>query len=254
MALRNRKTIKNFFRKGTIPTESSFEDMVDSMVNIIDDGFLKNSDEGLMLSPTGDSDRLVTFYKNIEFKNPAWSFELGPDKDASGFNIKDQQQETRFFIHPSGNVGIDTVKPRARLEVNGFVGSDGRLGTHHIGEVDAKGSWQDLLKDIKGCVALEIVARAGGKQGAGKYALMHCIAITTYGNSRQKIKKVQAYYGGFWHKMAIRWKEYKNSDNTTGIGLQIKTRSNYGEGSKIRFHITKLWDDHDMDALFTAKK
>ena len=69
MPLQNRNTLKSFFRKGQLPQETHFKDLVDSMVNKVDDGMTKTIDDGLMLSPIGTSTKLISFFKSISHKN-----------------------------------------------------------------------------------------------------------------------------------------------------------------------------------------
>ena len=40
MALINRQTLKNYFKKGGFATEKHFVDLIDSSLNVVDDGFL----------------------------------------------------------------------------------------------------------------------------------------------------------------------------------------------------------------------
>ncbi len=42
----NRETLKTYFRKGAVPTEEQFADLIDSTPNIEDDGFVKVQNEG----------------------------------------------------------------------------------------------------------------------------------------------------------------------------------------------------------------
>lgn len=65
MAMKDRNTLKNYFRKGNLPSEANFENLIDSSVNKIDDGFSKTEDEGLMLSNIGESEKIISFYENI---------------------------------------------------------------------------------------------------------------------------------------------------------------------------------------------
>ena len=41
MTKRNRKTLSDNFADGSLPTQDAFGDLIDSMVNIVDDGFDK---------------------------------------------------------------------------------------------------------------------------------------------------------------------------------------------------------------------
>jgi DNA-binding transcriptional regulator YhcF (GntR family) len=53
MDKKNRETLKNYFKKGSLPSEKEFANLIDSMLNTIDDGFEKTEDEGLKISAPG---------------------------------------------------------------------------------------------------------------------------------------------------------------------------------------------------------
>lgn len=242
MAIQNRDTLKKRFKNGEMPTQRHFEDLIDSMVNKADDGLSKCIDHGLMLAPEGKSTKLVSFYKSIEEKVPAWAIELAEDSKGKALQIGEEgRKEPAVFIQSGGNMGIGTATPGYDLDVNGLAGMKGRIGTFRKGEVPGNGKWQTIAEGLDGCNALEVMAGIGGLQGEGKYALLHAIAVSTYGRSKSKIKKVQAHYGWFWNKLCIRW-----SGTTFNYSLQVRTRRNYGEGVNIKFHISKLWDDREM--------
>ena len=64
MTKRNRNTLKNYFLNGSVPNQDQFKDLIDSNLNIIDEGFDKSPDEGLKVSQLGDSGRLISFFKD----------------------------------------------------------------------------------------------------------------------------------------------------------------------------------------------
>ncbi|MFT3826066.1 MAG: hypothetical protein QM731_19245 [Chitinophagaceae bacterium] len=247
MPLKNRTTLKNFFSIGNMPTQSNFADLIDSSLNIVDDGFYKSMDDGIVIAPSGKSEKLITFFDNTEYKNASWSFNLDTRKKDPALNIKNNKNQCLIYAGQNGNTGINTDAPISELHVNGFTTSDGRIGSYAIGEVPANGNWHAILPSLSGCHAFEIVAQAG-KVNEGKYALLHAVAVATFGKSRTRIRKTQAYYGWFWDKIGLRW-----SGDTFDYSLQIKTRSHYGDKVNIRYHITKLWDDKFMNDLFAPK-
>ena len=245
MSKKNRATLKTFFHEGCMPTQANFEDLIDSSVNIVDDGFYKNMKDGIIIAPSGKSQKLITFYENTEYKSPAWSFNLKTEDSNGALVINNNKEKPCFYAGQDGNNGINTDTPIAPLHVNGFTASDGRLGTYKMGEVPANGEWQTLIPSLSGCHAFEIVARAGGKETEGKYVLMHAIAVATYGKSSMRIRKTQSYYGWFWNKMSLRW-----TGDTFDYYLQIKTRRSFGDTARIHFHITKLWDDSCINNFY----
>ena len=55
MAKTNRKTLKEYFGKGKKPNHTQFADLIDSMLNVVDDGFNKSAERGMLLSPLNDA-------------------------------------------------------------------------------------------------------------------------------------------------------------------------------------------------------
>lgn len=247
MKLLNRQTLKKFFSAGARPKESNFSSLIDSMMNKIDDGISKTMEDGLMLSPEGkESDRILSIYESIEDQLPQWSFTLNQEED-KGLSIiapvtKDEANNVMHF-QKTGAIGVGTKTPRTTLEIDGTLGIDTRVGTYKLETVPADGKWHDVITNLDGCVAFEVVAQVG-KEKTGKYALLHANAVSTFGKSHHRIRRTQAHYGWFWNKIAIRF-----TGSTYNYKLQLKTRSDYGTGHNISFHITKLWDN-DMMKLF----
>ncbi len=241
----NRDSLKSFFSNGNRPDENNFGSLIDSMVNKVDDGISKNIKDGLILSPEGDeSDRLVSFYKKIQDDVPQWSIELSDD-GSQGLGISepvpDAETKIRMFFEKGGNIGVNTTQPKTIFEVNGVLGITGRIGTYKISTIPADGVWHNIITDLNGCCAFEIIAQVG-KEKTGKYALLHANALSTFGKSKNKIKTTQAHYGHFWNKLALRW-----TGSTYNYSLQLRTRSDYGADQDVKFCITKLWDNDIMD-------
>ena len=76
MALINRQTLKNYFKKGGFATEKHFIDLIDSSVNSVDDGITKSSEHGLKLSPRKENSKLLSFFKRITQEYSDYSFDL----------------------------------------------------------------------------------------------------------------------------------------------------------------------------------
>ncbi len=245
MSLQNRDTLKGFFRKGKLPSEGHFNDLIDSMVNKVDDGMSKTIEDGLMLSPIGSSQKLMSFYKSIEDKNPAWSFDI--DSGNANLRINNHVGDSIVTLKNDGKVGINNDDPRFELDVNGAVGMTGRIGTFHTGKILGDGKWHPVLSELNGCHILEVVAGIGKKK-TGKYGLLHAYAMSTFGKSKNKINIHQAHYGVRCNKIQLKW-----TGSTYNYSLEMRTRCSYEGEYYIRYYISSLWFDPFMDNSFEHK-
>ncbi len=245
MALINRQTLKNYFKKGGFATEKHFVDLIDSSLNVVDDGISIQRDHGLRISPIGFSTKLISFFKKSTQKSPEFSFELD-QANAPGLSVQGDNDKSIIKVKKEGLVGINTLDPKYTFDVNGTVGMRSRVGTHAIGSVPGDGSWHSILSNLDGVNGYEVTANIKGKLGSGRYSIAHAIALSTFGgrSSRNKIKTTVASYGSFFYKISFRW--YGDVHN---YELQAKTSRHFGIDEKtgtpfpISFNIVKLFSD-----------
>ncbi|HKJ40507.1 MAG TPA: hypothetical protein VKA27_00385 [Sunxiuqinia sp.] len=281
----DRKQLKAFFKKGSLPEESAFEKLIDSTFNKADDR-LDINEEGLMIYPSDNGkEKLLSFFEDKDDAEAMWAMFISKKEnggiyfskigqsDFDNYEPKDEDQAPVLFLQKSGGrIGVGTDSPNNKLDVRGIVASEGRAGNYAEGVLDADGEWHNVFQseNLYGCNAYEIMAYVEGDKGEGRYALMHAIAISTFGNSKPKITKTIAYHGKWWNKISIRWesrpsrikekpagkkkkmidlvKLWKSisglweSKDPFNYNLQLKTKSNYGEGKKIYFKVSLLWD------------
>jgi hypothetical protein len=243
-----REDLKKHFRNGQIPTEYDFGFLIDSMINKQDDGFRKEADNGLVISATGNSKKLVTFLKNVNDLDPFFSIEKDEQGTASMRfnaavdNAKDPEDNKSFFFGVDGRLGIGKRSDEnLKLDVEGFTGLQGRVGTYASGAVPADGKWHVILDNLDNCSAFEVMARTG-KKGSGKFAIMHAIAVSAFGSARgRKIRKTSSHFGFFWNKLNLRFR-----GTTHNYSLQLRTNANYGSEIDIHYRITNLWDDENF--------
>lgn len=81
MSQKTRIILKEYFEVGDTPTESQFVDLIDSLVNIIDDG--------------------VCEWKKVTISYGDFKPEAGKIKFITAFNIPAGEQVHRFIIHPT---------------------------------------------------------------------------------------------------------------------------------------------------------
>ena len=95
MAIRNRNTLIEGFSKGQRPTADDFKNLIDSTVNILDDGFSKDAQSGIKLAPMSEQDGTVmTFLQNMtDDGGGRWEFDiLNNDMKISRVNEKEKYQ------------------------------------------------------------------------------------------------------------------------------------------------------------------
>nr|VFK08714.1 MAG: hypothetical protein BECKLPF1236B_GA0070989_10047 [Candidatus Kentron sp. LPFa] len=126
---KDRSALKSYFVKNSIPTEKNFEDLIDGMLNLKDDGFAKPAGSPLCIEASGNTEsqkKAINFYNSFSDDSPDWVFSLNP-RGASGqantakrgFSIGDAEGNSKFFIDKdTGNVGIGTVAPGKRFHVS----------------------------------------------------------------------------------------------------------------------------------------
>jgi hypothetical protein len=243
MAILNRITLKNFFRKGSVPTETNFADLIDSSINIVEDGIGRSVEDGFRIAPMGYSKRLLSFYENSQKSNPDWFISLN-DGNSKGLSFHQTDNDYRLVLKNGGNIGIGISNPTSKLEVKGCIGMDARKGTFVEGQVPGDAKWHDIIAELDEIHAFEVMAQISGKKGSGRYAIAHAFALATVGGylSKWSIRKTAANYGGFLNQLQFRW-----TGSVNNYALQVRTRRHYGlndqnaEPYQIKFHVTKLW-------------
>ncbi|MCB1947897.1 hypothetical protein [Nitrosomonas sp.] len=253
MAKQNRKTLEAKFKNGSMPSEIAFADLIDSTLNLIDDGFDKTVKDGLRIFQLGDG-KLMSFYQKMETLSPLWF--VGLDKATSNLRIGNQFNPNVLTLRSIGEmdksrgttrvgVGINTERPQCELDVAGTVAAHGRTGKKDEFAVPADGEWYDISGVLTGCQAFEVVAGVGGRDADGKYALMHAFALCTY-YAKNHISYHQAHYGAKCNQLELRWEPVSTESDNFEFVLQLRTGIYYGNDIWVKYHITRLWEDTAM--------
>ena len=251
MAKKDRKTLKKYFEAGRLPSSAQFADLIDSTLNVVEEGFDKTAEDGFKVSQLDHTGKLVSFYENIDVRRPLWYLHIdmasgglifGNQANPNVLALDTEARRDRADSESEIGVRVGINKPAAEyeLDVDGTVAARGRIGSRGE-DVPADGKWHAITKALDGCQALEIVAGVG-KKGSGKYALVHAMALKTF-DAKGKITYTQAHYGSRCNRIKLRWK--KKARRAT---LQLKTRCCYGEGVFVRYYLTRLWFDPFMQA------
>lgn len=237
MARRNRTTLRKYFARGKMPTEEHFSDLIDSMLNILEEGFDKSPEKGMSLAPLDEEGHVISIFRKIEDEEQKWTVSL--EKSTENLIVKKFDGQPVFALNQDGQVGFGTAAPQHQLHTTGMAGLYGRTGTFDAGQVAADGKWHTISDPLNGCYAFEVIA-GSGKPGEGKYALLIATAIQCFGAHRRIYTK-QSWYGIRCNKIRLRWKNENGN-----CFLQIKTRCNYDPGTMISYNISSLWDNHRM--------
>ncbi|MDR0683109.1 MAG: hypothetical protein LBG15_14860 [Dysgonamonadaceae bacterium] len=237
MPRRNRQTLKEHFQSGKRPSQQDFDNLIDSTVNILDDGFSKSAKDGMSLAPLIEKGTVLSVFKEISDAKPQWEFALNSEQ---GLEIRRCESDNYIPIMVLKTDGSIVLSEKGKDTVfAGTVGISVREGTLFKGEVPADGHWHDITDELAGNLLMEVVAVAGG--GApDKQAVMVATAISCSG-IHPKIRKTQSYCGIFGHKIRLRWKKIKGEHKTK---LQLKTVFKYRNNAYIQYHITSLWNDN----------
>ena len=236
MARRNRQTLKESFRQGKKPSEQDFENLIDSTLNILDDGFSKSPETGMGLAPLLEKGTVLSVFKEMSDAKPQWEFAINQENNL----------EIRRF-EEIGSIPLLTLKTDGSVEITGkgkkavFGGTirmAAREGSLYRGKAPADGCWHDVTSKLDGCPVLEITAVAG-KKHSGKYAVLTATATACFGR-HSKIRKIDSYFGLYGNKIRIRWKKTRGRYSAK---LQLKTIFKYDDDTDIHYHITSLWND-----------
>jgi len=260
MAKKNRSTLKRFFGAGALPSEEQFGDMIDSSLNVIDEGFNKSPEHGFEISAQGDHERMLSFFRNSASQYPAWTISYDKDRDNLTFKkvAYDNSIKPVVTLNAEGQVGINKDKPEWMLDVGGVVSSYGRIGASNDKQktIPADGGWHNITEVLSGCHGLEVMAGVGSPR-TGKYALMNAIALNTFNpsgwffnflNLKKRISYHQAYYLSFTNKLKLRW-----HGEGRQYTLQLRTNCNYGKEVQISYYLTRLWFHEDMSESWAEK-
>lgn len=232
MAKTNRRTLKEYFGKGKKPDSGQFADLIDSMLNIVDDGFNKSAERGLQLSPLDDEGAVMEIRRNILDNEPAWIVALGKGGE---LNIhRGLYEEPSVSLFQDGRIVLGT-KDKIELEINGTVRADSFTGNYLKGKVPANGQWQNIGELEYGCMGYQIEAACGLK-GKGRYALAEATAIHCFGK-HPSIRSSHSWFGSRFNRIQFRW--YSEGLNCR---LQVRTRSDYGEDVWVYYCIKRLFD------------
>lgn len=269
-----RETLRKFFAAGQMPTQEHFGDLIESTLNLRDEGFGKTPEHGLQVVSAPGRAALLSLFSGRDPANPVWALHHGAEGDALQWVAGPGQQRQAAAVlsllpaqdaPPTAEgaaalplpprVGINNAAPRHALDVAGTLASEGRLGSfrdHVAAALPANGQAHTLIDRLSGCQAFEIMAGVGA-EGTGRYALLHAVALNTFNPvvqwwqrlwppaRRRGIRMTQAHYGRRCDRIDLWWEGGHGKD--AEYRLRLRTGCDYGPQVMVRASVTRLWLD-----------
>ena len=242
--------IRTFERVSSVERED-IRDVVQSTF-IRGEGLDHSGSSGLEITANGAANTLLTFYEDNGDNKEPWKIQLDGNK---GLNF-DVDGSSKLYIDKSGRIGISNTKPNYALDVNGYVGMQGRVGTYKKGKKPADGNWHTILSfNENDCCGVELIAYIADNTHE-RFGLTYIIALYPGGRDGGNITMVNEASNRFWffgrkqNKIRFRWDKTDN-----GCDLQMKSHSHYGNNNhkkkQIFFRASKVWDKSFEDGIMT---
>lgn len=269
-----RDSLKSNFKAGSLPTEDDFSHLIDSMLHMEDEGFSKSPEYGLKISSAPNQGALLTFFRKEEGDRPLWSLQHAKTGDRLNIHTWDGGEwkpPTVTLDRQNGFVGIGEPNPKCSLDVNGFVGSTGRIGTYPLATKPEKlqpdGEWHVIAKVAnRSCVAFEVVACAqGGTDEVPHLSMVHAYAVNAGNpclgglwawldgfkwvdgwidrtfNRKKHIRTTESRFGQRCDRIELSWRPETDEHGRPCYALAIRTRCYFGENAELAVRLTQLW-------------
>lgn len=116
---RERTDLYDKFRQGAIPSGADFADLIRSQLNLMDDGIDISEDDKdpICFRAHGENDNFLDFATSGGTKKWRISGRC-EDVTKEGLNITAEDQSKLYIERETGNIGINTDKPGAKLHIN----------------------------------------------------------------------------------------------------------------------------------------
>ncbi|MEG1564365.1 MAG: hypothetical protein RR365_11680 [Bacteroides sp.] len=205
----NRKTLKSYFKKGDVPTEAQFAELIDSVPNIMDDGQAARTAEGWAFHPA-QSGRLDLDLYNEEFKGngekPAWVISVTEDKRLV---IGNEKKEAVIEVLQDKTVKIHSGDEPKPITDDGYFTLPADKGWHDVPI--------NFPQENPCCCVFNIYASC--IDNIGIYQLTRA-TVVWMDKMEQWVESPQKHWWGWFGCIRIRW--------NGGSKLQIRTKRRLG--------------------------
>lgn len=232
--------MKSYFRRGDVPTEEQFAELIDSVHNIYEDGQAKvSATDGIRLFPS-DKDGVVATVFSSDPETPGayplWRIALNGE---NGLEIRDGKGEPVMTADRERNVTVAGTVKAAGFISDG--GDEEDTPATDVLKVKANGYWQNLPveaeagKEAKGCRVYRISACYVNRL-TRKYSACEAVASHSDGHER-KVRSPRKHWWGWSGHIKIRW--IKTSGR---LCLQMKSKGVQSGSETIYCRIETIWN------------
>ena len=196
MPNKNRQELYNLFTTGNKPTQDDFADLIDSTINILDDGVgVAERGEPLELVQQGTKQRFLDFSSAKD--SPVWRISAQSEKASNGLNLATPDEKSRLFIRKdNGYIGINNGDPKAKLHIRPDEGSTLQvddLAGHPLLQIEADGTvgictepQESFTVSVGGNVNFKDNASLNGSLSVNSGVIMNNGAVVETGNLEAK--------------------------------------------------------------------
>lgn len=227
MERRDRDTLKSYFRKGDVPTERQFAELIDSVPNIVEDGQPLRTEEGWAFYPHRQGKMRLALYE-AEGKPATWTVALTPDK---GLAVVNQAGETLLELKQNKNISLHATVHKA-----GGHGEEPGYDPEDYREIKADKEWVDLV-EIPDCKESSRVYTFMGvyhDKNLGMCQLTEATAICL-NSVEQWVESPRKQWWGWSGRARLRWQANGNK-----AVLQVRSTRNSYSG-RIYCRVTEVF-------------
>ncbi len=236
--MKNRGELKEYFKSGKVPTEAQFAELIDSVVNIDDDGVIRTKQDGIVLYPEQEDSALASLFdvnmhkkpvQDESFIPPSWTLNIGDKrelllKDERGTVILSIEQNRVASLYGSG---IVEHKEKGNDEQSVF------------SQIPSDGIWHDLpvadgLRVIPAGYRIYNIFAVRRCHGREYDRMLEAEAGHSNGVFCQ-LSSSQKHWYGWCGPIRLRWK-LKNGR------LFLQMRGRRRKDSEIHYRIVTKWE------------
>mgnify|MGYP003623561117 CR=1 FL=1 len=244
--MKNRKALKDYFKADRYPTEEQFAHLIDSSLNMEEDGVIRTLRDGVALYPPQKGGSLLGIYPQrpdqadggYPIEQPCWMLKIGKKKEL----ILIDEEGNEVFTLSQGTDRPDAAKEQPPFDAENKSAAKPPKTTTEVLTIEADGNWHELPveaalnKEEDGCRMYRIfgVYKRGGKKC---YTMVE--ALAGHCNWRKlQLQSPQKLLGHWRGPIKLRWKMREG-------GLYLQMRGKRREKGLVQYQIITVWDYSD---------